>query len=100
MVALKEDIGELKTAIANNKPDLSEVDELRDKLSTVKGNLEKLQSGNPIAKIAALSSLKGEVADLKAIASNAKDDAQEDPWLFLLGLPGLITGLLHRRMAA
>lgn len=99
-VALKEDIGELKTAIANNKPDLSEVDELRDKLSTVKGNLEKLQSGNPIAKIAALSSLKGEVADLKVIASNAKDDAQEDPWLFLLGLPGLITGLLHRRMAA
>lgn len=100
VVALKEDIGELKTAIANNKPDLSEVDELRDKLSTVKGSLEKLQSGNPIAKIAALGSLKGEVADLKAIASNAKDDAQEDPWLFLLGLPGLITGLLHRRMAA
>ena len=100
VVALKEDIGELKTAIANNKPDLSEVDELRDKLSTVKGNLEKLQSGNPIAKIAALSSLKGEVADLKVMASNAKDDAQEDPWLFLLGLPGLITGLLHRRMAA
>jgi hypothetical protein len=44
--------------------------------------------------------LKGEVAELKTIATSAKDDAKEDPWLFLLGLPGLITGLLHRRMAA
>ena len=100
VVALKEDIGELKTAIANNKPDMAEVDTLREKLSTVKGDLDKLQSGNPIAKIAALRSLKGEVAELKTIATSAKDDAKEDPWLFLLGLPGLITGLLHRRMAA
>ena len=79
---------------------MAEVDTLREKLSTVKGDLDKLQSGNPIAKIAALRSLKGEVAELKTIATSAKDDAKEDPWLFLLGLPGLITGLLHRRMAA
>ena len=97
LVAMKSDLGELKTAITDNKPDM---DELRGKLAAVKGNLEKLQSGNPLAKIAAIRSLKGEVADLRVIASKAKDDAQGDPLLFLFGLPGLLTGLLHRRMAA
>ena len=99
-VALKEDIGELKTAIANNKSGMVEVESLRENLATVKGSLDTLRNGNPLAKIAALRSLKDEVADLKTVASKAKDDAQEDPWLFLLGLPGIITGLLHRRMAA
>lgn len=100
VVALKTDVGELKDAIANNKPDMTEVDSLREKLAAVKGDLETLQSGNPIAKIKALGSLKSEVAELKTIAGDTKDKAKEDPWLFLLGLPGLLTGLMHRKMAA
>jgi len=100
VVALKTDVGELKDAIANNKPDMTEVDSLREKLAAVKGDLETLQSGNPIAKIKALGSLKSEVAELKTIAGDTRDKAKEDPWLFLLGLPGLLTGLMHRKMAA
>ena len=99
-MALKTDVGELKDAIANNKPDMTEVDALRENLAAVKGDLATLQSGNPIAKIKALGSLKSEVAELKTIAGDTKDKAKEDPWLFLLGLPGLLTGLMHRKMAA
>ncbi len=99
-VALKSDIAELQNAVKNNKPDLSVVDSVLADVKSVKSDLDTLKSGNPIAKIAALSSLKGDVAKLKSDAENVKDKAKDDPLLFLLGLPGLLTGLLHRRMAA
>ena len=99
-VALKSDIAELQNAVKNNTPDLSVVDSVLADVKSVKSDLDTLKSGNPIAKIAALSSLKGDVAKLKSDAENVKDKAKDDPLLFLLGLPGLLTGLLHRRMAA
>lgn len=99
-VALKSDITELRDAVKNNKPDMSAVDSMLADVSSVKADLATLKGGNPIAKIAALSHLKGDVAKLKSDAENVKDKATENPLLFLLGLPGLLTGLLHRRMAA
>lgn len=99
-VALKSDLVELKEAVAKNNPDSEAVNEILADVSVVKEDLAKLKSGNPIQKIAALASLKGEVSKLRADAEDVKDKAKEDPLLFLLGLPGLLTGLLHRRMAA
>lgn len=99
-VALKSDLLELKEAVAKNNPDSAAVNEMLTDVSVVKEDLAKLKSGNPIQKIAALASLKGEVSKLRADAENVKDKAKDDPLLFLLGLPGLLTGLLHRRIAA
>ena len=73
---------------------------IRDRLATVSGELKTLKSGNPVAKLKAAMELKGEVAALRADAQSIKEQAQRDPWLMLYGLPGLLTGLLHRRMAA
>ncbi|MBT3708924.1 MAG: trypsin-like serine protease [Gammaproteobacteria bacterium] len=99
-VAMKSDLIELKEAVTKNNPDSAAVNEMLADVSLVKEDLAKLKSGNPIQKIAALASLKGEVSKLRADAEDVKDKAKEDPLLFLLGLPGLLTGLLHRRMAA
>ncbi len=99
-IAMKSDLVELKEAVANNKPDSDAVNEMLADVDVVKEDLATLKSGNPLQKIAALASLKGDVSRLKADADDVKDKAKEDPLLFLLGLPGLLTGLLHRRMAA
>ena len=99
-IAMKSDLLELKEAVAKNNPDTAAVNEMLADVSLVKEDLATLKSGNPIAKIAALASLKGEVSKLRADAEDVKDKAKQDPLLFLLGLPGLLTGLLHRRMAA
>lgn len=99
-VALKSDILELKDAVANNKPDTSAVDAVLADVIAVRADLDTLKSGNPIAKLAALAHLKGDVAELRESVQKTKDNATENPLLFLLGLPGLVTGLIHRRTAA
>ena len=99
-VAMKEDLADLKGAMASNEADAEQLDILRKSLTMVMSDVATLKDGNPIAKIKALSSLKSEVETLKAEASDIRDRATDDPWLFVLGLPGLLSGLLHRRMAA
>ena len=99
-IAMKSDLTELRAAVANDNPDSSAVKLLLEDVVAVKDDLATLKSGNPIAKIAALASLKGEVSKLRADAEDVKEKAKQDPLLFLLGLPGLLSGLLHRRMAA
>jgi len=99
-VAMKEDLADLKGAMASNEADAEQIDILRKSLTMVMSDVATLKDGNPIEKIKALSSLKSEVETLKVEASDIRDRATDDPWLFVLGLPGLLSGLLHRRMAA
>ena len=80
--------------------DGSNLSGIRDRLATVSGDLASLKSGTPIEKVKAALQLKSEVAALRDEAKSIKEQAQRDPWLMLYGLPGLLTGLLHRRMAA
>ena len=96
--ATASDARELAFQAGENTPQL---DGIRQRLETVKSDIETLKSsGNPIAKAKAAMALKSEVAALKKDAAEIKERARDDPWLFLYGLPGLLTGLLHRRMAA
>jgi len=99
LAAVKVTAGDARE-LAFKAGDGSKLVGIRDRLTTVSSDLASLKSGNPVAKLKAAMELKGEVAALRADAQSIKEQAHRDPWLFLYGLPGLLTGLLHRRMAA
>ena len=81
--------------------------ELKSNAATLREAVDNLKNGNPIEKAKAVLTLKKEVADLKAntgelrgTVQDVRRDVDGDPLSYLLGLlPGLLTGLFHRRFA-
>ena len=104
--SIRDDLASVKVTAADARElafkagDGSNLSGIRDRLATVSGDLASHKSGTPIEKVKAALQLKSEVAALRDEAKSIKEQAQRDPWLMLYGLPGLLTGLLHRRMAA
>ena len=84
-----------------------EVLQQKKNAATLRETVDKLKNGNPIEKAKAVLTLKREVADLKENAGELRGTVQDvrrdvdgDPLNYLFGLiPGLLTGLLHRRFA-
>jgi len=94
----------LKQQVADLKANAGE---LKSNAATLRETVDSLKNGNPIEKAAAVITLKREVASLKEHAGELRGTVQDvrrdvdgDPLSYLLGLiPGLLTGLLHRRSA-
>ena len=94
----------LKQQVADLKANAGE---LKSNAATLREAVDNLKNGNPIEKAKAVLPLKKEVAELKTNAGelrgtvrDVRRDVDGDPLNYLLGLlPGLLTGLFHRRFA-
>lgn len=69
-------------------------------MAEARAELETLKKGNLMEKLKALAALKADVANIQTEAAKAKQKAKEDPKSLLWGLLGIVSGLVHRRVAA
>ena len=97
------DTGQIRNPGAASQPVVKLPDDYQDLVDAVKKareDLAALKTGNILEKAKAAAALKGDLATIRAEASQVKRKAEDDPAQMLWGLLGIVSGLAHRRLAA